>query len=326
MSRHTRANARPRLEELESRDVPSYLAAEFPGHGVWQYHTAGGGTWTQLTTNDASQVAANGIGEVLADFPGQGVWLASYHGWKQLTPANATGLALVSARGFDQAHQPYQMTGIVAEFPGQGLWPASSATSAPRPPTRAGSSSRPPRPRRRPSTPTAAYAASFTGQGVWFFGEAGWRQLTGVDATSLAAGAPADGSGPSAVAAAFAGYGLWRFQDGGGWVQLTAANASMVGINDNSDVVAEFPGWGVWTYFDSNAASTAGFALGWHRRGTTEAALVAIDDADNVFGQFNGNQVPFGRGVFIWESVKDVWYYLMGYDVSSLGVGGGTYS
>src|SRR5947209_3494755 len=87
--RNPRARPAPpvrlRLEALEGRDVPSYLAAEFPGQGVWRYAPTDG-SWRQLTANNASQVAADAAGEVVAAFPGQGVWLCDpAYQWHQLT-------------------------------------------------------------------------------------------------------------------------------------------------------------------------------------------------------------------------------------------------
>jgi hypothetical protein len=167
--------ARPRLEELESRDVPSYLAAEFPGQGVWLYNAADG-SWQQVTANNASQVAADSNGDVVAAFPGQGLWLRTPDNtWWQLTANNAASL--------DFAYHPFgNLEGwrgvllVVAEFPGQGLWRFSD------------------------------WAWSF-GQDWSLRGYGGWIQLTANDAATEAI----DQNGN--VAAAFPGAGVWRFVD-----------------------------------------------------------------------------------------------------------------
>jgi hypothetical protein len=52
---------------LENRDVPSYLAAEFPGQGVWLYSPDG--SWRQLTAANVSLVATDSYGEVVAEVP-----------------------------------------------------------------------------------------------------------------------------------------------------------------------------------------------------------------------------------------------------------------
>ena len=129
MNRLTNPIARPTLEVLEDRDVPSTLAAEFPGHGVWSYAS---GTWQQLTTNNASQVAADAGGDVVAEFPGQGVWLFSGGTWQQITANNASGLAIGYSTGINDYKEPfgYRMISVVAEFPGQGLWSTASPTTS----------------------------------------------------------------------------------------------------------------------------------------------------------------------------------------------------
>jgi hypothetical protein len=51
------------------------------------------------------------------------------------------------------------------------------------------------------------------------------------------------------VAGEFYGLGVWRF-DSRGWRQLTTANGSNLGIDDNGFVVGEFAD-GVWVYSGS---------------------------------------------------------------------------
>ena len=89
------SKTRPVLEPLEGRQLLSALAAEFPGHGVWRFEDSTG--WRQLTPANATQVAVGSDGNVAAEFPGQGVWrFEDSTGWRQLTPADAKILDMKS--------------------------------------------------------------------------------------------------------------------------------------------------------------------------------------------------------------------------------------
>jgi hypothetical protein len=334
MHRLSNPSARPALEALEGRDVPSYLAAEFPGQGVWRYESAAG-AWTQLTTNNASQVAADTNGDVVAAFPGQGVWLCTRDtAWRQLTAANAASL--------DVAYSPYGegsdwatgVIAVVAEFPGQGLWrfskpmyktgqdwslasfgggwiqlTANDATT-------------------EAVDQNGNVAAAFRGAGVWLFqefygpgqrGQTPWQQLTAADASGLALRAVMGGP-PIFLAAEFPGHGVWRYQlnvwnsAASGWQQLTASDAATVGIDQFGDVVAEFPGWGVWSFLDSAAAVAAGWHAGWNQLTAADAALVGIDTAGNAYGQFPG----WG----VWYDQAYSWQCLTPSNASSIDVAG----
>src|SRR5437868_6004675 len=120
MNRLSNLFARPRLEALEGRDVPSFLAAEFPGYGVWRIQDGAG--WQQLTAANASQVAADSAGDVVGEFPGQGVWLYSSGAWKQITANNAASLAMAYSYEQTLHSGTFIHIYVVAQFPGQGLW------------------------------------------------------------------------------------------------------------------------------------------------------------------------------------------------------------
>jgi hypothetical protein len=74
---HKARQVRLEMTQLEDRTVPSALAVEIPGSGVWRYIDYGG--WTHLTSANASLVAVAHIGDVLAEFPGHGV--RRYQDW-----------------------------------------------------------------------------------------------------------------------------------------------------------------------------------------------------------------------------------------------------
>ena len=179
MSRFINSIVRPSLETLEDRDVPSTLAAEFPGQGVWACFASR--TWVQLTANNASLVAADSNGDVVAEFPGQGVWLygtaqfGGPHTWQQLTANNATGLGLGYFRGVGRFQIQYQVTYVVAEFPGQGLWHYEDVNYSLDPlkdwvPLTANNAST------EAISPNGDVVAEFPGQGVWLDSGATWKR------------------------------------------------------------------------------------------------------------------------------------------------------
>jgi hypothetical protein len=324
MNRHTNRFSRPTLEALERLDVPSYLAAEFPGQGVWLYNSAGG-SWQQMTAANASQVAADSAGDVVAEIPGQGVWLYgptdqyANRAWQQITANNASGLAMALRYEPTLHSGTFNNVYVVAEFPGQGLWLYDNFTLS-NPPGGYSSHTENWQQLTANNAATEAVAtngqvvAEFPGQGVWIYsnitgGGSQWQQLTPSDASSLAVSGGL--YGPATVVAEFPGYGVWRIQEMGGWVQLTAANAATVGINDSGDVVGTFTGSGVWTYSDTGAG---GYNPGWNCLTAADAALVSIDASGNVHGQFGVDG--------IWYDHFGYWICTTANNASSLGVGG----
>jgi hypothetical protein len=307
------------LEALEDRTVPSYLAAEFPGHGVWLCNSADG-SWQQVTAADASQTAADRNGDVVAEIPGQGVWLLSRGAWQQLTASNASALAIGNYHTTDIPSHYYQeldFVYVVAQFPGYGVWrfqldQHTNFNSGWQQLTASNAST-------LAMDDVGNVVAEFPGWGVWLYG-AGWQQLTAADASSLSLGTsqeiaylpyPHPVTGPTYVAAAFVGQGVWRLQVGGGWQQLTAASAATVSINVHGDVVGEFAGSGIWSYSDAGAG---GYNPGWIHLTAADAAMVGIDAAGNVYGQFPG----WG----VWYDRFGYWQCITPSDATSFGVGG----
>jgi hypothetical protein len=317
---HRRASpavaARPRLEELEGRDVPTYLAAEFPGYGVWRCQD--GGAWQQLTNADATQVAADSRGDVVGEFPGHGVWLYGSGVWRQINYADASGLAIDCDIASDHRLSWFTVTIYVAEtFAGHGVWLFHDQTTIDRNSGAilgyiAGVVNE--------LTPSSASAlavnyqgnvlAEFPGYGVWYCQNAGtvWQQWSPSNANSLAMNS-------SYIVAAFPDYGVWRAQPGfQGWQQLTSSDATAVSVNGGGDVTAAFAGYGVWSYLESANAAAAGWSLGWHQLTPADAYAVGIDYRGNVYGAF--------RGWGTWFDQVGSWRRLTISDASSFSVGG----
>jgi hypothetical protein len=100
---------------------PTFVAAAFPGHGVWRLSIEsplpGPRPWQQLTASDAATVGINVHGDVVGSFPGWGVWSYSdagaggyYPGWIHLTAADAP-LVGIDAAG-----------NVFGQFAGWGVW------------------------------------------------------------------------------------------------------------------------------------------------------------------------------------------------------------
>jgi hypothetical protein len=320
MNHPTNLSARPTLEALEDRTVPSYLAAEFPGQGVWRYYFNGSsGSWQQLSTKDASQVAADGGGEVVAEFPGQGLWLCDGgYQWHQLTANNSASFNVQRSFTYDQFHNVYAVTTVVAEFPGQGLWKYTSSD---------GPSSQ------RPTTgwveltsnnaSTEAVngggtvVAEFPGWGVWLCNpDNSWQQLTAANASSVAISG--DIGTAFSVVAEFPGYGVWSWNEipSYGWQHLTASDATTVAIYGNGVVVASFPGYGVWRYSDPGTIYPPNYNANWSQLTAADAGMVGIDPNGVVFGQFPG----WG----IWMDNAGTWQCLTTNNPSSIGVANST--
>jgi hypothetical protein len=308
--------ARPRLEELEGRDVPSYLAAEFPGYGVWRVHD---GTWQQLTPSDATHVAADSTGDVVGEFPGHGIWLYRNSAWQQINTADCASLALGYSSELTHYDGTHISVYVAAQFPGGGLWLFSDFTIIG---GVAGDRHSAAWMQLTPSNASAEavdanghVVAEFPGYGVWFNagGAGGWQQLTPSDACSLAIGSTLYGY--DWVVAAFPGYGVWRAVPGfQSWQQLTPSDATAVDINAGGDVTAAFAGSGIWSYLESGAATAAGWNAGWNQLTPADAYAVGIDNNGNVYGAFHG----WG----VWYDQVGSWRLLSPSDPTSGSVGG----
>jgi hypothetical protein len=124
-------------------------------------------------------------------------------------------------------------------------------------------------------------AAVFS-NGLWLYEDAGgWQRLTPAIPSLL------DIGGNGIVAGEFPGNGLWRIGDpaaaGGGWFQLSSANAVSFALDDQGDTVASFQNTGVFLYQD---------ATGWQFLSPAVAAQVSISvTGDSLAAVFQGNGV-----------------------------------
>jgi hypothetical protein len=256
--------------------LAEYAAAAFPGHGVFRYSTATG--WQQLSGVDASAVAVDSNGDVVASFPGAGVFrYENATGWQGLTPYSASAVSIAGAGS------------IAASFPGAGVYRFEDGIGW------------------QGLTPVAAnqlaidahgdVVGNFPGAGVYRYEDAtGWQGLSAFNALSISI------AGNAIVAASFQGAGVFRYQDTTGWQGLTPLTSYSVSINARGDVAADFPGEGVFRYRD---------VTGWQSLPSADAYWVSIASNGDVLGGFQGH------GVWLWRPSTG-WQQLTGVDASSL--------
>jgi hypothetical protein len=233
------------------------LVGQFGNQGVWQFNRTLG-TWVQLTAANASHLAADPQGDVVAEFSGFGVWeYKPTTGWKQINGVDATLLGM-DANG-----------DIVAQFPGFGVGeylPSAGWRSL----TGANASL-------LAIDALGEVAGAFPGAGVWLFRPAtGWQQLNGVDASLLALTAGGD------VVANFRGFGVGEYTAAGGWRTLNGVEARALAVDASGEVFAAFAGFGVGEYLP---------ASGWRSLTGADAALLAADAIGALFGAFPGHGV-----------------------------------
>ena len=109
---------RPRLNGANASvlavNAAGDVVAAFPGYGVLEYAPSTY-QWTVLNGANASTLAIDGAGDVVAEFPDYGVLLryTSATRWQTFTPPNGAAASLVSA----------DVNGnVFLSFPGQGVF------------------------------------------------------------------------------------------------------------------------------------------------------------------------------------------------------------
>jgi hypothetical protein len=217
---------RPTLEALDTRVVPTvYAAGNFPANAVSQAgvfrHSSDAGGWQQLKYGlEASEVAVDGHGTVVAEFPTiGGVWrFEDATGWQHLTASNVTQLAMAGNGN------------VVVENPGYGVWRFEDATGW-----------------QHLGTWDAAQVgidsagdvvASFIGHGVYRYEDAtGWQQLNvftppGTGTLGIADGGIVVADLPGTVNQyGYGDYsGVYLYQDGSSWIKISNFYATSLGL------------------------------------------------------------------------------------------------
>jgi hypothetical protein len=308
----------------------SYLAAVFPGTGIWR--STNSGAFQNLLPFDAAQVAVDDLGEVFARFGSNGIWYtpSDQNHWKQLDARSAnwlgvdgagdlladipgSGISYFAAATLETGSPPTQLTAadasiitldhdtgrFAAEFPGAGVWRCD--------------------PRLLPNNPWQQLllgdnvadanllridghdnvVANFTGRGLWLYGATAtdWQNLTSADAAMISMAENGE------LVAQFNGAGVWRYFQGN-WQQLLPFDATLVSIDLNGNVTSEFSGHGVWQFQDQG---------GWRALTPGDASALEFDPAGNLFADFSG----FGSWVF---SAAAGWQRLTNMAPSTFGI------
>jgi uncharacterized repeat protein (TIGR03803 family) len=225
--------------------VGYYLAADFPGQGVFRYDSVDG--WASLhTVVDATSVAVDNFGDVVAAFGKSGVYFYNGVAWKRIANAPASQVGIAGA-GI-----------IVGEFPAFGVYRYENGAW-----------------QRLTLANANSIAVDANGDVVGAFGKLGVYLYEGTTWTKIAnASASLVAIDNGVVAAEFPGYGLYRYRGPEnvatidvlvpgeppppppppvGWVQLSTNNANSIGIDAAGDVVAAF---GNGAYFYNSTSST----------------------------------------------------------------------
>jgi hypothetical protein len=235
-----KSNVRLEVTRLEDRTVPSTLAGNF-SDGVWRHTDAHG--WQHLSTGNAAIVACASDGSVVAEFNNlgffSGVWrFEDATGWQHISYAKASILDIAAG-----GH-------VVGEFQGSGVWRFEDATGWQHL-TYADASLL--------SIDRYGTVLGEFSSGLWVDRNNNWILLTSAHASAL------EIAGNDYVVAEFQGVGVFRFEFTQGWLHLTSADATSVGINDYGTVVGNFSN-GEWRYQD---------ASGWrHLTYATKAKIV----------------------------------------------------
>jgi hypothetical protein len=237
---------------LLAANAQGVIAAVFPNSfpsysGVWlfQSYLPGSPGWYHINNLNATALAIDPLGDVVANFPGVGVseYLLSTRAWRLLTGASASLLAM-DANG-----------DVVGEFPGHGVWEyrptlgwtqinGIDATSL-------------------AMNGAGQVAANFPGFGVGLFQPgASWVLINGHQGSALAI----DSHGN--VTAQFASVGVAEYIfSADGWRVLTPSTSIQLGMDAEGDVFGLFPGWGVWEF---NASR------GWIQLSTADGSLLSV--------------------------------------------------
>jgi hypothetical protein len=191
--------------------VTASMVADFQGQGVWVYINK---TWQQLSPAEASSVALDDHGDVAAAF-GNGVWIfyAGAADWQYLTPALPSQIDIAGSGIF------------VGEFPGNGVW-----------------------------------RYGFQGKG--------WEQLTPANALCISV----DDQGE--FVGSFAANGTWILWSNYIWKQLSPAVADQITLAPSGySLAATFPGNGTWSY---EIAFSIWYPPGWHQLTPATATTMAV--------------------------------------------------
>jgi hypothetical protein len=236
------------------------VVGQFGTSGVQQFNSVTN-SFVPLSTMNASLLAANAQGDVVADFTGHGVWLfRPTVGFVLINGYDAVALAIDPQGNVAASFNGFGTARFIPSFGPNGWFGISGGTAT------------------LLATDALGDVAMVFPTGVYEFRPgSGSLLINGHTATSLAM------NGPGQIAANFPGFGLGLFLPGFGWELINGYQATVIAIDERGDVTAQFPGFEVAKYI---------FSV--HQWGglsgapAMTASLLGMDALGNVFAEFQG--------------------------------------
>jgi hypothetical protein len=192
------------------------LYGSFTGAGIWKW---GGTTWSQVTPNTPTAIAASGS-TLYGNFSPGGIWKWDGTTWSQVTPNVATAMAVSGSV-------------LYGNFEGAGIWKWDGTTWTQVTPNN---------PQSMAATGSLLYGNFGTGAGIWKWDGTTWTQITPNSPTDMMAGS-------SVLYGNFGtGAGIWKW-DGSTWSQVTPNSPTiMAAFSEGLPLCGSFAGGGIWQW------------------------------------------------------------------------------
>jgi hypothetical protein len=261
------------------------VVSQFGTSGVQQFNSVTN-AFVPLSTMNASLLAANAQGDVVADFTGHGVWLfRPTVGFQLINGYDAVALAMDPLGNVVASFTLFGTARFIPSFGPNGWFGIDGGTAS------------------LLATDALGDVAMVFPFGVYEFRPAtGSRLINGHTVTSLAM------NGPGQIVASFPEFGVGLFEPGFQWALLNGNPATALAIDDFGNVTAQFTG-----------SEVAKYIFQVHQWGglsgapAMTASLLGMDALGNVFAEFTG------FGVWVFYPTRG-WVQLTATDASLLTV------
>jgi hypothetical protein len=242
------------------------VVSQFGTSGVQQFNFVTN-SFASLSTMNASLLASNAQGDIVADFTGHGVWLfRPTVGFVLINGFDAVALAIDPLGNVAASFKGFGTARFIPSFGPNGWFGIDDATAT------------------LLAMDALGDVAGVFPTGVFEFRpSSGLLNINGHTATALAM------NGPGQITANFPGFGVGLFIPGFGWELINGHEATALAIDNHGNVSAQFPGFDVAKYIFS--------AYGWGGLAgapAMSASQLGMDAIGDVFAVFPGN----GQWVF----------------------------
>jgi hypothetical protein len=230
MTRSLFDSARPQLETLEDRLVPSTMAGSY-ADGIWRYDTTTG--WARISTRQATQLDVDDAGNIYGAFSdGLWRWSAATASWSH--PSSLTvNQFQVTASGI-----------FYGDFKGSGLWRWDPSTNGWAHLTNLD----PVQDGMVVSDSDAFFGSFFTGTpGSWrWTPTAGWSLLTTSLPDQIQTDAAGDFVGLFNTLVPVTQRGTWRWNPTAGWTRLSIREPFSIAVSANGAIFEDRGDTGIW--------------------------------------------------------------------------------